>query len=204
MPSENGALMTALEWVVDIDPAAIIGSVQAERKNNPNMSNAKLVKRTFSRARWKATAAGVVTGLPSNPWVAAPAAVTDVAITLKTEVSAVARTAVIYNEHFFEDEDAKWELLVPIFGMNATSQLFREIGVRGGMGVTRAAIKKYLSKETLKVFKRVMLKYFGLKVTQRTVITHTLPIIGGFIGGTWNYFEVGAVKKRSVKFFEDN
>ncbi|MCP4580944.1 MAG: hypothetical protein GY839_04960 [candidate division Zixibacteria bacterium] len=204
MPNEDAALMKVLEWVVDIDPPAVIASVQAERKNKPNISNAKLVKRTFSKAQWKATAAGIVTGLPSNPWVALPAATTDVAITLKTEVTAAARAAVIYNENFFDDEDAKWELLIPIFGMNASSQLLREMGVRGGMGLTRAAIKKYLSKETLKAFKKIMLKYFGLKVTQKGIITKTLPIIGGGIGGVWNYIEVGRVKKRSIKYFGDN
>lgn len=88
--------------------------------------------------------------------------------------------------------------------MNASSQLLREMGVRGGMGVTRAAIKKYLSKETLKAFKKIMLKYFGLKVTQKGIITKTLPIIGGLIGGVWNYIEVGRVKKRSIKYFGDN
>ncbi len=201
--SENKALTKALEWVVEIDPPAIIGSVKAEREKNPEISNKKLASKAFSSARWKATAAGVATGLPANPWVAVPAATLDVAVTLRTEVLAVARTAVIYNENFFDDEEAKWELLIPVFGMNVGSQFIRELGVRGGMGITRAAIKKYLSKETLKAFKKIMLKYFGLKVTQKGLITKTLPIVGGLIGGGWNYVEVGHVKKRALTYFEN-
>jgi hypothetical protein len=203
MSEENKTLMKALEWVVDIDPPAIAASVEAERNKNPDLSKKQLAVKAFSKARWKATAAGVVTGLPANPWVAVPAATTDVAVTLKTEVLATARAAVIYDQNFFEEEDAKWELLIPVFGINVGSQILREFGIRGGMGVTRAAIKKYLSKETLKVFKKILLKYFGIKVTQKGIITKTLPIVGGLIGGAWNYIEVGKIKNRSIKYFEE-
>ncbi|MGV6853419.1 MAG: hypothetical protein ACWA5R_14740 [bacterium] len=198
----NKALTKALEWVVEIDPPAIIASVKAEREKYPNFSNKKLAEKAFTSARWKATSAGVVTGLPANPWTAVPAATADVAVTLKTEVAAVARAAVIYDENFFEDDDSKWELLIPVFGLNVGSQALREFGIRGGMGLTRAAIKKYLAKETLKQFKKIMLKYFGIKVTQKGVITKTLPIVGGLIGGGWNYIEVGRVRKRAISYFE--
>ena len=183
MDNESTGLAKALEWVVEIDPPAIIASVKAEREQFPELSNYKLAKKIFSSARWKATSTGFVTGLPSNPWTAVPAATLDVAVTLRTEVAATARTAVIYDENFFDDDDAKWELLIPIFGLNAGSQALRELGVRGGMGATRAGIKNYLSKETLKQFKKIMLKYFGIKVTQKGVITKTLPVVGGLIGG---------------------
>ncbi|ARR50874.1 hypothetical protein ETN89_19130 [Photobacterium damselae subsp. damselae] len=86
--------------------------------------------------------------------------------------------------------------------MNVTSQFAREVGIRGGMGVTRAVIKKYLAKETLKKFKNIMLKYFGVKVTQKGIVTKTLPIVGGVIGGGWNYIEVGLVRKRTIAYFE--
>lgn len=196
--------MKSLEWVVDIDPPAIIASVEAERVKSPNSSNRKLADAAFSRARWKATATGIATGLPANPWVAVPAATLDVATTLKLEVLAAARVAVIYDKSFFEDQDAVWELLIPIFGINVGSQAFRQLGIRGGMGATRAAIRKYLSKETLKQFQKLMLKYFGIKITQKGVITKTLPIVGGVIGGTWNFIEVGRIKNRTIEYFEEN
>lgn len=140
--SENKALMKSLEWVIDIDPPAIIASVAAQRSSQPNASNRKLAEGAFSRARWKATATGVATGLPANPWIAVPAATLDVATTLKIEVSAAARVAVIYDEHFFDEEDAAWELLVPIFGINVGSQLVRQAGIRGGNGFDSRSDKK--------------------------------------------------------------
>lgn len=203
MADESKALMRSLEWVVDIDPPAIIASVEAERIKSPSSNNRKLADAAFSRARWKATATGIATGLPANPWVAVPAATLDVAATLKLEVLAAARVAVIYDKKFFDDQDAVWELLIPIFGINVGSQAFRQLGIRGGMGATRAAIRKYLSKETLKQFQKLMLKYFGIKITQKGVITKTLPIVGGVIGGTWNFIEVGRIKSRTIKYFEE-
>ena len=202
MEKNNSALMKVLNWVIDVDPPAIAASVAAEREKDGTVSNHVLARRAFSRSQWKATLAGVISGLPANPWVAVPAATTDIAITLKTEITAVARTAIIYDPDFFEEEGTKWELLVPVFGIHVVSQFARELGIRGGMGLSRVAIRKYLSKETLKLFKRVMLKYFGMKVTQKAVITKTLPIIGGLIGGVWNFLEVRRIRRRTMKFLD--
>jgi hypothetical protein len=202
MTDETMALMKVLEWVVDINSAAIAASVAAERNQHPGLTDKQLAGNAFSQARWKAISAGIATGLPANPWVALPAATTDIAVTLKTEVYAAARTAIIYDESFFDDEEAKWELLIPVLGLNVGSQFARELGIRGGMGITRAAIREYLSKETLKAFQKLMLKYFGVKVTQKAVITKTLPIIGGLIGGAWNYLEVNQIKSRTISYFE--
>ena len=201
MSEENTALVKALEWVIDIDPPAIIASVAAERRRSPNASNRGLAETAFSKARWKATATGVATGLPANPWVALPAATVDVAATLKLEALAAARVAVIYNPDYFENEGAAWELLIPIFGIDVVSQAFREFGVRGGIGLTRTTIRKYLTKETLKQFQKIMLKYFGIKVTQKGVIAKTLPIVGGLIGGAWNFVEVGKIRNRTIRYF---
>jgi hypothetical protein len=204
MTDENNALMEVLEWVVDIDLAAIVASVAEERNQHPELTHKQLAGKAFSHARWKAVSAGVATGLPANPWITLPAATTDIAITLKAEVYAAARTALIYDASFFDDEEAKWELLIPVLGLNVGSQFAREIGITGGMGITRAAIRKYLPKETLKAFQGIMLKYFGLKVTQKGVITKTVPIIGGLIGGAWNYIEVNQIKSRTISYFENS
>lgn len=59
-----------------------------------------------------------------------------------------------------------------------------------------------MSKESLKQFKKVTLKYFGLKVTQKGVITKTVPVVGGLIGGVWNWVEVSVIKARTVRYFE--
>ena len=202
MPGKSKALMKALEWVVALDTPALVASVAAERDDYPELNNNQLAAKGFAKARWRASTTGAVTGLVSNPWVALPAATLDTAVSLRTETVAAARTAIIYDENFFDDENAEWELLIPVFGIIITSQFFREIGLQSGKGLTRASIRKYLATNRLDVFKKTMLKYFGMKVTQKGLITKTLPIVGGMIGGCWNYIEVGRVKNRSIKYFQ--
>lgn len=78
----------------------------------------------------------------------------------------------------------------------------REIGVRCSMGVTRVLVKKYISKETIKQFQEIMLKYFQIRVTQKALITKTLPNTGGFIAGIWNYIAVGQVQGGDIDYFD--
>ena len=121
MAQDDKALTKALDWVVKIDPPAIIASVKSESESSPHASNGTKVDKVFH---------------------------------------------------------VKWELLLLVFGLSLVNQFLGEIGVRGGMGVTRGLIKKYISKETIKQFQEIMLKYFGIKVTQKAIITKTLPNIG--------------------------
>lgn len=199
--NDESKLMKVLSWVVQVDPDAARQAVSELRTKYPEASNRDLARKFFSGARWKATATGVVTGLPTNPLAAAPAALLDVGTVLRIEANAVSRVALTFDEHFFAEENAEWELLVPLFGFDAVSQVAREAGMRAGMAVTRQMIRTYLSKGTLKAFQKVMLKYLGIKVTQRAVITKTLPVVGGLIGGGWNFAELTLLRNRSIAYF---
>lgn len=177
-------------------------SVEAARARRLNASARELAQAIFGGAAWRAAATHAVMSLPSNPWVSVPAAESDLATMLRMEVNAVARVALSYDQAFFDDEDAKWELLLPVLGLNATSQFLRELAVVGGMGVIRQVVKSALSKSTLATFKKVMLKVYGMRVTRGAQLTKTLPIVGGLIGGAWNWVELRAVRRRVITCFE--
>jgi hypothetical protein len=202
----GGQLQRSLEWVLSValavDAAKEQSFVNELHQRYPSASKHDLADRLITRSKWWATGFGVATGLPANPWMAAPAAVTDVAAVLRTEVKLAARIALLYDPDYLSDGEPPYELLVPILGARMGSEFLREIAVRGSMGVSRTVIRKYLSKETLKHFKRVVLKYLGLKVTQKGVTTKTLPVVGSVIGGTWNYVELRSVGQRVVAYFE--
>lgn len=202
MAVHDKKLAELLDWVVNIDVAEVQASIAADRARLPHASNRVLAEKTFSSARWKAALTGLATGLPSNPWIALPAATADAALTLKSEVAAAARTALIYDPQFFDEQEARWELLIPVLGIGSSSQLLRSLGVTGGIEVTRAVIHKYLQKESLRTFKQLMLRHFGMRVTRRGLTTKTIPIIGGLIGGTWNYIEVGHIRSRTLAYLE--
>ena len=42
------------------------------------------------------------------------------------------------------------------------------------------------------------------QLTQRAIITKTVPIIGGAIGGAWNYTEIRMVGKRAIAYHFDD
>jgi len=200
---KKDALSNVLGWIVGVNQGEAANDVRLLRAQNPSETNAELARRLFATARQKATGVGLLTGLPANPWVMLPAAVADLTTVLRIETEAVARVALIYDPSFFEAPDAAWELLVPVFGIDALSQFLRDVGVIGSMGLTRQLVRQYLSKETLRSFQKVMLKYFGMKVTQKGILSKSLPIVGAVIGGGWNFAEVTILTKRTIAYFEN-
>ena len=197
------ALSKAFEMITDIDKAKVRAAVNSAREEHPDLSNAELAAELFNRSRLKVAAAGFGLGIAGNPLAIIPAAMADITITTKTEVFTAACVAEIFEEGYLDADSAKYELLVPIFGSSFLNQFAAELGVNAGKTITKDLIKKYLSKETLKQFKRIMLKYFGIKVTQKGVITKTLPIVGGLIGAGWNAVEASVIKRRVIKYFSE-
>ena len=113
-----------------------------------------------------------------------------------------ARIAFVYDPSFFEEENARYVLLVPVFGGSVASQILWDLGKRGGEELTFLLIKKHISKQTLRTLKRVMLKHFGMRIAQRGIIAKTVPIVGGAIGAGWNLQETRVIARRVVQFFD--
>ncbi|ROO30985.1 hypothetical protein [Salinisphaera japonica] len=200
--TNNLSLSTLLEWVVQVDIDELSASIAADRAEQPGVTDAELIDQAFNKARRKTTLTALATGLPANPWVAVPAATLDVAMTLRTEIQAVARAALIHDPAFFDDEAAAWTLLVPVFGIGASSQFARSLGVAGTHHVTRALLQRYMAREGLRSFKRLMLRYFGLRVTRRGVITKSVPLVGAALGAGWNYVEMAGIRSRTRTFLD--
>lgn len=127
-----------------------------------------------------------------------PAAIADLGAVLRIEVKLAVRIALLFDPNFLADDEPPYELLVPIFGGHFAAEILKEFAIRGARGLAKAALRRWLAKEALATFKRIMLKYFSLKVTQRAVITKTIPIVGGVAGAAWNSNEVKIVGKRVV------
>ena len=207
MQPEPGAtdskLLRMLDWIIDLEPAMVRHDAAGLQLRYPGVGNAVLAQHIFAETRWKATASGALTGLPSNLAVAAPAALIDVATLLRLEARAAARVACLYDPDFFEDGESKWEVLIPVFGLNVISQIARQAGMRAGMAVSRQAIRKLLSKGSVKALRRILVQHFGARVSQRALITKTVPLVGALIGGAWNYGEVTLLRARCVRYFAD-
>lgn len=197
------SLARLLDWVVSVNIPALSAEIAADRRARPELDDATRIDEAFVRARRKTTLTALATGLPSNPWIALPAASIDVALTLRTEIQAVARAALIHDPAFFDDEHAVWALLVPVFGIGAGSQMARALGVAGSHRLTRTLLERYIAREGLRRFKQLMLHHFGLRITQRGVITKSVPLVGAALGAGWNYAEMAGIRARTRRFLDE-
>ncbi len=195
-------MVRALDVALKIDREHELACVRVFRERHPTKDRRALADLLITRSRWWGAGAGFTTGMPANPWTAFPAAVVDVGAMLRLEVILAVRIALLFDETFLNDGEKPYEVLVPIFGSRAAGEVLREGAIRGAMGGTRVGIEKLLTGTTLVGFQRIMLKYFGLKVTQRGIITKTLPIVGGVIGAGWNFGEIHVVGNRTYRYFE--
>lgn len=198
----RGAFQTVLEKALSFDRDTMLKEHWEFVRKYPGSTKQELSELLIRRNAWKAAGSGFVTGLPSNLLIAVPAALLDMTVVIRTQAYLAGRIALLFDEDYFNSNDIAYELMIPIMGMRVASEFVGQMTKRGASGLTRQAIKTVLTKGTLSQFRRVMLKYFGLKVGQRTV-TKTVPIVGGVIGGIWNYTELRVVGQRAFKYFSD-
>ena len=49
----------------------------------------------------------------------------------------------------------------------------------------------------------VISKVFGRRVTQRALITKTIPLVGCLVGGAWNAMEAEVIRNRTLRYLTD-
>jgi hypothetical protein len=200
-PADN-LIMRSMELAFAIEPDEVKAYVALLTERHPQKTRRELAEQMIRRARWWGAGFGFTTGIPSNPWVAAPAAITDMSAVLRTEILLACRIGLLYDPHLLDGPDPPYELLVPIIGGRAASEALGRLVTIGGMHITRKTIIKVLQHNGAKLFMKSMVKYFGVRVTRRGILTKTIPIVGGLIGGTWNYAELRFIGDRICRYFE--
>jgi hypothetical protein len=201
---QKSLMLRAIDLALTFDRPSLLAAHRAFLAKYPQESRERLALRLVSGSAWRAVASGAVTGLPSNPWVAVPAALADTAAMIRIEAYVAARVALLFDEHYFDGEELRYELMLPVMGGYVASAPVGEPADHGKASVTRRILRNVLSKESLRQLKGMMLKYFGAKVTQRALVTKTLPIVGGALSGAWNYVELRMVGQRSYAYFAAN
>lgn len=177
-------------------------AVQAEQGKRPDATPAEIAQQLINGTSWKLGTTGFMSGLPSNPLIALPAGAVEALATVHEQMQLAARVALAYDPQFFDAESAMDELMVPLFGAAKVGEALKGTTVKVSSHMTRQAIRATLKGETLKQFKKLMLKYLGIKITQKALITKTIPIVGGVIGGGWNYAQTKAIGKRVIIYME--
>jgi hypothetical protein len=200
-PGKDPSLITrAIESAMGLDEAALRSYADAKRAAMPNRSAREIAEGLVVMSASKAGVEGLLSGLPGNLFVAAPAAMLDIAYVLRCYAVLTATVGYLADPRYFEDPDWKYDVYAAVAGPALLSQTLREAGIALTKQATKIAIRKYVRKGLLKGLQHLTFKWFAKKVTQRAILTKTIPLVGGVIGGTWNLVEVRLIGARIVKY----
>jgi hypothetical protein len=196
---DDDRLSRALRWALTGNAANHREYVEDKRLAFPEEPPRLLAERIVRAHATKGATLGFVTGLASNPFLAAGGALADVATMLKLYASITARVGLIADEEYFANDDWENDVLVVLAGPVVTAQAIGQPAIAGGKHASKVLIKDHLSKAALKALKKGVLKWFGKKVTQRAV-SKAIPIVGSGIGAMWNYNEIQLVGNRIIRY----
>jgi hypothetical protein len=202
--SGEGKLAKLLFWALRVEPEDCIAMVAKKRRTHPDVSPRELAASLVTAFSRKGALEGFGTGLASNPIAVGGAAAADAFYMLRQYAAMNAAIGYLADPAYFEDPDWKHDGIIVLGGASALGQAFRTASVAFAEQGSKKVIKKYLSKSVLKALQRTVLKWLGKKVTQRAIITKTVPLIGGLIGGAWNYTEMRIVGARIAKYHFDD
>lgn len=191
-----------LNWVVP-DPNECLKAADELRRQNPGLSNEELAKLAATTARRWAAATGGATGIATNPLVMLPAALADMSAMLKLEGQMAGVVAALLDRPTLLSKVAFDADVVAIVFPGAVSQALRHVGVAAGQGVTRKLIQKYLTESFVKEAGQVASKYLAIRLTEKAIVSKTVPLVGAGIGAAWNWVEMQAVGRRAVRYYQN-
>lgn len=167
----------------------------------PKLPPVELANKAVKQAKTLLAAAGAGAGVVGNPLAMVPLAAAEMTLVLSREAKLAGVVAALLDPDVLKDEDAFAADVLAILFPGAVSQALSQFTVRAGQQTTKVLIRKYISKDVLKRIIKFAAKYLGLKLTQRAIITKTIPVVGAVIGATWNWVEVQALGKRAINYY---
>lgn len=182
-------------------PEACRRKVEELRMAYPNASVEDLVERAITTSKRWAAAYGVGSGIATNPFAMLPAAAADLALTMRAEAHLVGVVGALMDPESLNDLDGFQGDILAVLFPNAVSQALREAGVQAGKATTRTLIRKYVTGNVLKAIIAFAAKYLGVKLTQRALISKSVPLVGAAIGAGWNWIDVERCGRRAVKHY---
>jgi hypothetical protein len=72
----------------------------------------------------------------------------------------------------------------------------------GGREMTQKMLRDLLARDGVARLRKWMFTQLGIRVTKRGLASKIIPVVGGIIGGTWNYIEVSIVAGRVSRYLE--
>ena len=192
-----------LDWVISFDVCKVRQEVLLLRRRFPEATTYQLAEQAFSDVRLQVISAGAAMGLAANPLLSVASALADLSVTTRAQLFAAACAAELLIPGFLDSDTARHELLFPVLGGSVISQLGVEFGLKAAQTATREFVVRLMNRRGLQAVNAVLTRVFGRRVTQRALITKTIPLVGCVIGGAWNAMEAEVVRNRTLRYLID-
>ena len=194
-------LDNVLEWVVP-DREQCRKAAADISAQNPGQSPEQLARRAVGSAQTWAAAAGGATGAAANPLIMVPAALADMAAVLRIEGVMAGTVAALLDPASLDDPQKFQADVVTVIFPGAVSQALRQIGVRWGQHITQELIRRYFTEGLMKSVTALASRYMFVHVTEKALVSKTVPLVGAGIGAGWNYLELKAVGNRAIRYYQ--
>ena len=191
------------DWVISFDDCKVRQEVDLLRRRFPEATTYELAEQAFSDVRLQVITAGAAMGLAANPLLSVAGALADLSVTTRAQLFAAACAAELLIPGFLDTDTARHELLLPVLGGSVISQLGAEFGLKAAQTATREFVIRFINQRGLRVMNAVLTRVFGRRVTQRALITKTIPFVGCVIGGAWNAVEAEVIRNRTLRYLTD-
>ena len=192
-----------LDWVISFDVCKVRQEVLLLRRRFPEATTYQLAEQAFSDVRLQVISAGAAMGLAANPLLSVAGALADLSVTTRAQLFAAACAAELLIPGFLDSDTARHELLFPVLGGSVISQLGVEFGLKAAQTATREFVVRLMNRRGLQAVNAVLTRVFGRRVTQRALITKTVPLVGCVIGGAWNAVEAEVIRNRTLRYLTD-
>ncbi len=168
-----------LIWAMDVDPDDCRQEIEWRRGRNPQLSQRQLGRQMMLEYSLLSLGEGALTAMASGPFLAIPAALVDTAFILRMAARLNGCIGLLSNPDYFSDD--RWRAdAVALIGNDPVAQ----------QGARRTV---------LQVTNRV-----ALQLASRAGVRRLIPVLGGIVGGAWNFLEIRALAARIFDYHFDD
>jgi hypothetical protein len=200
----QGKLARAVEWALAVPEQSCRTRVDRRRVEQAPAAAKAIAERMVKACAWKAGVEGFVTSFGSNVLIALPAALGDLLTMLHFYARLTAEIGYLADPHYFEDPAWRIDAYATVLGPQVFSRIAREVGVPVSRHLTTVGARRLLTQEVIMGVQRWMPRWLGRRITQHGLATKVVPIVGGLVGGVWNYVEMRKVGRRIIRYHFDD
>jgi hypothetical protein len=193
-------LVRLMRFALRVDEQRCLDLAARLRRTHPDATDRELADRLVSYYARRGAVAGFISGLATNPLLALPAAMADVAALLRFYAHLSATVGCLAHEDYFDEPGWEADALVMLAGRRAVSRVLQGVAVEGAKRTAHDLLQRQARAAVVRALGPGAAGRVGAKITQRAITAKLVPIIGGLIGGAWNYLEMRSVGRRIVRF----